>query len=248
MATRASMTITADGYQDPETKSIDLPEDEPLVVKLMIQYFYEGEYDPKLPDGGCMDMVKARLPVPPSTTPKKRVGGHGGYTFTYGFPHSCSRNHYGDCDIAVCPHHICGIQCDTNCREFTCRHCDPGPAPAPTHPPAQGGASQLLLHAKLYEIADKYDVSGLKELAREKFLRACTQFWSSELFAPAAHYAFSTTPEKDKGLRDVISNIISQHMTLLNKPAVEALLTEFNGLALGVLKMRATDLGWTKDA
>jgi hypothetical protein len=246
MATRASITITADEYQDSETKGIDLPEDEPLVVKLMIQYLYEGEYDPKLPDGGCMDMVKASLPVSPVTTPKRKGGGFGGYS--YDFPQSCSG--FGGCKGHLCPHHTCGNQCGMNCRDFTCLHCAPGSAPAPalTHPPAQGGASQLLLHAKLYEIADKYDVHGLKELAREKFLRACTQFWSSELFAPAAHYAFSTTPEKDKGLRDVISNIISQHMTLLNKPAVEALLTEFNGLALGVLKMRATDLGWTKDA
>jgi hypothetical protein len=242
------MTITADGYQDSETKGIDLPEDEPLVVKLMIQYLYEGEYDPELPDGGCMEMVKASLPVPPVTTPRRKGGASGSYSYTYGFPHSCSRNGFGGCATELCQHHTCGSNCGMNCREFTCRHCDPGSAPAPIHPPAQGGASQLLLHAKLYEIADKYDVHGLKELAREKFLRACTQFWSSEVFAPAAHYAFSTTPEKDKGLRDVISNTLSRHMTLLNKPAVEALLTEFNGLALGVLKMRATDLGWTKDA
>jgi hypothetical protein len=33
-------------------------------------------------------------------------------------------------------------------------------------------------------------------------------------------------------------------MALLKKPEVEALLTEFNGLALGLLKARATELGW----
>jgi hypothetical protein len=98
----------------------------------------------------------------------------------------------------------------------------------------------------MYEIGDKYDVIGLKGLAREKFLRGCTEYWDDKYFASAAHYAFSTTPENDKGLRDIISNIIAKHMSLLNKPAVETLLTEFNGLALGVLKMRAKELGWIK--
>jgi hypothetical protein len=98
----------------------------------------------------------------------------------------------------------------------------------------------------MYEIGDKYDVIGLKELAREKFSRCCAKFWDSEEFAPAAHYAFSTTPEEDKGLRDVIVRTVSLHMILLNKPAVEAVLTEFNGLAVGLLKMRAKELGWTE--
>jgi hypothetical protein len=115
-------------------------------------------------------------------------------------------------------------------------------------PPASSDASQLLLHAKMYEIGDKYDVIGLKQLAREKFLRAAAEYWNDEQFALAAHYAFSTTPEEDKGLRDVVNNTISMHMELLNKPAVEALLTEFNGLAVGLLKMRARDLGWIKSA
>jgi len=105
-----------------------------------------------------------------------------------------------------------------------------------------------MLHAQMYEIGDKYDVVGLKELAREKYLCASAKYWDDEHFAPAAHYAFSTTPEDDNGLRNVVSTTISQHMTLLNKPAVEALLAEFNGLALGLLKMRAKELGWVKAA
>jgi hypothetical protein len=32
-----------------------------------------------------------------------------------------------------------------------------------------GSAAQLLTHSKMYELADKYDVIGLKELSKEKF-------------------------------------------------------------------------------
>lgn len=115
-------------------------------------------------------------------------------------------------------------------------------------PPPKGDADQLLIQAKIYEVGDKYDVAGLKEVAREKYLPACAEYWDSEQFGSAAHYAFSTTPENDQGLRDIVRDTISKHMDLLNKPALEALLNEFNGLATGVLKMRAKELGWIKPA
>ncbi|EAT77701.2 hypothetical protein SNOG_14849 [Parastagonospora nodorum SN15] len=183
------------GKESSEGK-IDLPEDEPAVVNLLIQYLYGGEYDPKLPDGGCSAEV----------TEIQYTGDRDSY-YHYKFPHTCGSN---GCAARNSP---------------------------------DGNAEQLLLHAKMYEIGDKYDVIGLKQLAREKFLRASAKYWDSKHFAPAAHYAFSTTPEDDKGLRNAISNIVSQHMGLLNKPAVEALLTEFNGLAVGTHAMAATFSG-----
>jgi len=89
----------------------------------------------------------------------------------------------------------------------------------------------------MYEIADKYEVRGLKDLAREKFQRSCKQFWDNDVFAVAAHHVFSTTPDSDKGLRDLVSLTISKHMCLMDKPEIEALLTEFNGLAFDLLKL-----------
>jgi hypothetical protein len=35
-------------------------------------------------------------------------------------------------------------------------------------------------------------------------------------------------------------------MDLLNKPEIQALLNEFNGLAVGLLNLRAKELGWIK--
>jgi hypothetical protein len=219
--------------QESAEGKINLPEDEASIVKLLVQYLYQAEYNPKLPDSGCMDENHEIV-----FTGRRRNNNH------YKFPHSCQGSR---CSASqVCEHHCCGNYCDYDCVDFICQSCCPNTLPVVTFPPAKGDAKQLLLHAKMYEIADKYDVVDLKQLAREKFLRATAQYWNSELFAPAAHYAFSTTPEQDKGLRDVVSKTISTHMVLLNKPAVEALLTEFNGLAFGLLKMRAKELGWLK--
>tara|TARA_R110002003_G_scaffold124_13_gene11302 strand:+ start:1997 stop:2401 length:405 start_codon:yes stop_codon:yes gene_type:complete len=130
---------------------------------------------------------------------------------------------------------------------FICKHCCADKfVKYDALPPANGETTQLLLHAKMYEIGDKYDVQGLQQLAREKFLRACVEYWNDDNFAPAAHLAFTTTPESDDGLRTIISNIISQHMVLLNKPEVEALLNEFNGLAVDLLKKRGKEMGWMR--
>lgn len=217
-----------------------MADDEPGVVKLLMQYFYEGEYEPKISDFESSAVTVAKR------TPKKPVRGYlpphmRGYTYT--FPHSC----YGeDCSAPnVCPHHTCPTDCrdiGSECYMYICSTCRPFVDPVSS--PAQGDASQMLVHAKMYEMADKYNVIGLRDLAQEKFQRAATSHWDSDEFARAAHHAFTTTPEQDKGLRDAVSNIISQHMTLLKKPAVEALLNEFNGLAVGLLKVHGKKLGW----
>jgi hypothetical protein len=85
---------------------------------------------------------------------------------------------------------------------------------------------------------------GLKELAKEKFDHACQNFWYDPAFSIAAHHAFSTTPDDDKGLRDIVSRTIASHMELLNKVEIEALMTEFNGLAFGLLKQKSQQNGW----
>jgi hypothetical protein len=96
----------------------------------------------------------------------------------------------------------------------------------------------------MYEMADKYEVFGLKELAKEKFSRGCKHFWNTPDFAIAALHAFSTTPEKDNGLRDCVSRAIAANMQLIRKFKIRALLMKFNGLALGILDAKSKELGW----
>jgi hypothetical protein len=58
-------------------------------------------------------------------------------------------------------------------------------------------------------------------------------------FAPAAHYAYSTTPDEDKALREVVSKALFEHLDLLDKPEMEAVLDDYNALVADLLKMRA---------
>ncbi|RYN25995.1 hypothetical protein AA0113_g4990 [Alternaria arborescens] len=91
----------------------------------------------------------------------------------------------------------------------------------------------------MYEIADKYEVTGLKELACKSFTLACEAFWDDEAFPIAIKHAFSTTIAEDKGLRDVIIKTISSHDSLARKAEVQAVMLEHSDLAVGVLLKKA---------
>jgi len=233
------------GGKETNEASIDLPDDEPAIVKLLIQYIYEAEYDPVFHEGetgteygdvthAYRGLSKAQV----MRMKKKKATTAVVWKLSSVFPHTCEYDWEGlGCSKELCEHHVCGENCDGYCSDYICDRC----SQLPGHTP---GSEQLLIHAKMYEIADKYHVVGLKELVLEKFSQACQKYWNEPCFAAAAHHAFSTTPDNDLGLRDIVSLTIATHMTeLMKKPEVEALLLEFNGLAFGLLK-RKMDQGW----
>jgi hypothetical protein len=225
---------------EKEAKSgvIDLPEDEPEVIRLLIQYLYEAEYNPVLPTG-----VQGEISV---ATPPRDAGYH------YDFPHSCrGANRVVNNTVlsvsctkrTVCPHHACGAACRFDCHYFSCEICTAPSSLPPSLPLPAGTAEDLLLHAKMYEVADKYDIPDLKDLAKAKFEASCRHFWDTPSFAIAARHAFSTTVEDDRGLRDIVSATISEHLELMHDLEVGAVMDEFNGLALGILRATIGEQG-----
>ena len=199
-------------------------------MKLLIQYLYEGEYEPVLPLTTTSVSAAYYTPVKRGKLSSNKPN------YSLSFPHTCHRrNEYCDQSL-VCPHHYCDDHCNYACKGFTCQACT---SPIPT-----GSSPQLLTHSKMYEIADKYEVVGLKELAKEKFSRSCNHFWNTSDFHVAANHAFSTTPEDDSGLRDLVSQTIAKHMELAQIFEIRELLMQFNGLALGILDVKSRELGW----
>lgn len=92
----------------------------------------------------------------------------------------------------------------------------------------------LATHARMYALADKYQIGGLKALAQRKFQKAALQHWNSEEFAPALHIVYTSTLEEDRGLRDVVISAISRDR-LLEKPEVRATVKGLPELAFGLL-------------
>ncbi|KAL2158848.1 hypothetical protein VTH06DRAFT_4040 [Thermothelomyces fergusii] len=67
----------------------------------------------------------------------------------------------------------------------------------------------LSIHAKLYALAEKYDMQTLKTLALEKFKEEVKFHWNTDDFVRAAEEAYTSTLESDRGLRNVVVDAIS---------------------------------------
>lgn len=221
--------VLVDTYKETTTGKIDLPDDEPAIVKLVLQYLYEGNYDSAQPNDG---------PIQSPTSLKSAAFPNSVNEVT----HTCVFEMFGpSCTEMTCPHHTCTTTfCRRGgrtlcCMNFRCPICS-GSQPV-TASRVQQDAEDLLTHAKMHETADKYGVTGLKDLVADKFRTACQNHWDSDSFAPAANLVYSSTPENDKVLRKiVVATIFAHARILIQKPAVAVLLTEVNGLVLELFR------------
>ena len=83
----------------------------------------------------------------------------------------------------------------------------------PTHKVnSHAESSGLMVNAKVYAMAEKFNIPQLKFLAKEKFAKhACG--WPILNFASVAHEVLTSTPPSDRGLRDIVRDIIANHVT-----------------------------------
>lgn len=85
------------------------------------------------------------------------------------------------------------------------------------------------LHAKVYAIAEKYNIKPLKDLARTKFETAADRDWDSPYFPTTIDFVYTSTPPNDRGLRDIVVKLSRDHLkSLLYRPGFESMM-EDNG-------------------
>ncbi|KAL9117305.1 MAG: hypothetical protein Q9187_006161 [Circinaria calcarea] len=76
---------------------------------------------------------------------------------------------------------------------------------------------RLIVNARMYALADKYEIWALKELAKQKSINALEEDWSGESFLTALEIVWTTTPYSDRGLRDCFLTAITTHKLDLYK-------------------------------
>ena len=69
----------------------------------------------------------------------------------------------------------------------------------------------MMNNVLVYAIADKYDIPDLKELAKNKFRTLALSKWPIENFDNITEEVFSTTPDGDMGLRQIVLDVCSIH-------------------------------------
>lgn len=97
--------------------------------------------------------------------------------------------------------------------------------------------SHLLLHTRVYALAEKYDIPSLKELAQRKFEMAMACFYDSSEFADAIEEVYCSTVDSDRGLRDVVLQAFRSHPALATTQDVYAVIKETPTLAFELFKV-----------
>ncbi|KAF1988691.1 hypothetical protein K402DRAFT_402415 [Aulographum hederae CBS 113979] len=78
----------------------------------------------------------------------------------------------------------------------------------------QKGLLPITTNVLVYSIAHKYEIPPLKRLAASKFAALARNSWDIEdgtLWADIVRIVYATTPDSDRGLRDVVAAISARH-------------------------------------
>lgn len=78
----------------------------------------------------------------------------------------------------------------------------------------------LLHHARVYALAEKYGIPSLRSTAVEKFRSESQIWWRHAEFAEAARVVYTATPDDDSDMRDVVMGTIRANRDLLNDDPV----------------------------
>ncbi|MCJ1471577.1 hypothetical protein MMC13_000217 [Lambiella insularis] len=109
-------------------------------------------------------------------------------------------------------------------------------------------------HAKVYAIAEKYQISSLKYLAKEKAKAGFQKLWDGDQFSALIDFVWNTTPETDdhEGLRSEITDfIVAQKSQIYKKGALLESLKDKGELAVKILsgvscEIERYEIGYSK--
>lgn len=81
----------------------------------------------------------------------------------------------------------------------------------------QNRISPMLFNVKVYQVGDIYGAPKLKDRAKDKFEGIIRTCWRMDDFPAAITEVYSTTPAKDRGLRDLLVRTSLEHIDDLKK-------------------------------
>ncbi|OCL09392.1 POZ domain-containing protein [Glonium stellatum] len=100
----------------------------------------------------------------------------------------------------------------------------------------QATSSPMIFNAKVYSIADKYDIPTLKSHALGKFRKSVETCWGMDDFPLAIREVYSSTLDNDRGLRDLVVKAACEHADALSKePEFRTALEEASSFAADVV-------------
>ena len=96
--------------------------------------------------------------------------------------------------------------------------------------------SRMMNNVLVFAVAEKYDIPELKDLAKLKFQTLAGSKWPLDEFQAIAESVFTTTPDNDTGLRQIVLDLCGKHFHhILKDEESRAGLLEIQAIAAVVL-------------
>lgn len=109
------------------------------------------------------------------------------------------------------------------------------------------GQRSLIKHAKVFAMAIKYQVDGLRALALQKFQQAALHEWNSDDFAQVVHIVYTSTPDHVRELRGIVATTIYDHFRdLKDKEELEVVISGLGDLSYSLLRRTSSAFRCTK--
>lgn len=87
----------------------------------------------------------------------------------------------------------------------------------------EASVSNLTIHARVYGLAEKYQIRGLKTAALGKFKEEALVHWLTADFRRAVEEVYMSTVSHDRGMRYVVVDTIVKHRELLDLEGIQNL-------------------------
>ncbi|UZP39222.1 hypothetical protein NXS19_007038 [Fusarium pseudograminearum] len=189
VCSRSPVFARAIGGVFTEAKTdIKLPDDDPVAVKMMINYLYTQSYvPPEAPAASESETTSTQKLKPEPVSAKRQC--------SLGFA------------IWAAEEPLCPYPC---CASFR--------PPAPPRPP------NLVLHAKIYQLGEKYGMKDLMALSLYKFRDEAVTHHHSDSFRHAARFVYGSTVTQDRGMRNAVVQAVKTNIDLLDDKAFQVVI------------------------
>lgn len=110
---------------------------------------------------------------------------------------------------------------------------------ANSHPPPAGQQNYIIEHAKVFAMTVKYQVDGLRQLARSKFFDETInhEAWKHHNFAQTISVIYNSTVEDVEDLREIVIDLLDAHLEgLTHKDDIETVICSTPHLSYNLLK------------
>lgn len=206
---------------------LDLKDEDPVVIGLMIDYFYQMDYDDALPSRRAAEVRNEAARIASLTA-------------------SCLAIEDSPTDavqLQELENGSSSAYLKKKKKKYRVRDVEPEPHWVPEisyHEPEDItflDAEKLPVNALMYALAEKYDIDHLKTLAMAKFEGAASESLWAPAFARAAHLVFTTTASSDEGLRNIVVSTLSQHRELIDYEGIASLIKTGNEIGWALIQM-----------